>query len=305
MANNAKEQDNKKTERNKSRKPEKPTANFPLFAHQNGQWAKKIQGRLRYFGPWEDADTALQKYEKEFGNRPGLIAAADNTPTTLNTLQIRRGANRAVPSQKNRIRPFRCPRGCPTLGPGVCATSRAPCPFLGVTLPFAPAVAPPIAPEAAPPSAPEFVLVLKSPRFPAAFLVREELWARSLSDSVSVGSQPRAPRPSPHSQIASSSASQPWRTTATRQSAVADRRSAAPRFPPYIEARLQSRETLSADLVYRANDRIRQARWAAPKPNLKRSSVVLLCDRFVAEYGRRRDGRRGEHIHPHLTAAGL
>jgi hypothetical protein len=44
-------------------KPQKPSADFPLFAHGSGKWAKKIDGRLRYFGRWEDPDGALRDYE--------------------------------------------------------------------------------------------------------------------------------------------------------------------------------------------------------------------------------------------------
>lgn len=42
--------------------PKKPDPLFPLFAHQNGQWAKKIRGKLEYFGVWEDPEAARDKY---------------------------------------------------------------------------------------------------------------------------------------------------------------------------------------------------------------------------------------------------
>src|SRR4051794_18586838 len=43
-------------------KPEKPHPEFPLFPHDNGCWAKKIRGKLHYFGVWADPDGALAKY---------------------------------------------------------------------------------------------------------------------------------------------------------------------------------------------------------------------------------------------------
>ena len=43
-------------------KPKKPRADFPLYAHATRRWAKRIRGRIHYFGPWADADGALAEY---------------------------------------------------------------------------------------------------------------------------------------------------------------------------------------------------------------------------------------------------
>ena len=46
-------------------KPPKPTPDFPLFAHHNGQWSKKVGGKLSYFGPWADPAAALARYQQD------------------------------------------------------------------------------------------------------------------------------------------------------------------------------------------------------------------------------------------------
>ena len=49
----------------KPRKPAKPSPDFPLFAHAAGVWAKKIRGKMPYFGPWSDPEGALKNYQAQ------------------------------------------------------------------------------------------------------------------------------------------------------------------------------------------------------------------------------------------------
>ena len=42
-------------------KPNRPN-NCLLFAHASGQWAKKIDGKIRYFGVWADLPAAMDDY---------------------------------------------------------------------------------------------------------------------------------------------------------------------------------------------------------------------------------------------------
>ena len=51
----------------RTQKPAKPYAEFPLFSHANGQWAKKIRGRIIFFGSWKTAswNDALDRYLNE------------------------------------------------------------------------------------------------------------------------------------------------------------------------------------------------------------------------------------------------
>ena len=46
-------------------KPKKPYAEYPLTAHANRQWCKKIKGKVHFFGVWADPDAALAKYLDE------------------------------------------------------------------------------------------------------------------------------------------------------------------------------------------------------------------------------------------------
>jgi integrase len=52
-------------------KPLKPRADFPLFAHASGVWAKKINGALKYFGPWDKPVEAENRYRDFIGENDG------------------------------------------------------------------------------------------------------------------------------------------------------------------------------------------------------------------------------------------
>lgn len=46
----------------KSSRPSKPYSEYPLTAHPNGQWCRKIRDQIHYFGSWDDPDAALSLY---------------------------------------------------------------------------------------------------------------------------------------------------------------------------------------------------------------------------------------------------
>jgi integrase len=59
-------------------RPNKPRADFPMFANNNGQWCKKVNGRPYYFGSWT-ADPKGTEAVKELANRlPGILAGTDH-----------------------------------------------------------------------------------------------------------------------------------------------------------------------------------------------------------------------------------
>jgi len=49
-------------------RPQKPSPDFPLFAHSNGYWARKVGGKLRYYKKWSldpEGIASMAVYQKE------------------------------------------------------------------------------------------------------------------------------------------------------------------------------------------------------------------------------------------------
>jgi integrase len=84
------------TRRRPANKPAKPYADFPLFAHATGRWAKKIRGKMCYFGPWADPGAALNRY---LSQRDDLFAG--RTPRAqLDGMTVREVCNRYLTSKQ-------------------------------------------------------------------------------------------------------------------------------------------------------------------------------------------------------------
>jgi integrase len=69
-------------------RPAKPSPDFPLFAHASGQWAKKIRGKMHYFGLWADPAAALAKYTEQAEQLHNGTAAPAGTPAALTLKEL-------------------------------------------------------------------------------------------------------------------------------------------------------------------------------------------------------------------------
>ena len=82
------------------KKPQKPRKDFPLGAANNGQWCKKVRGKIHYFGIWANPDAAEAEYlrVKEYlqaGRRPPSPEAAG--------LQLKDLCNKFLNAKRSRV----------------------------------------------------------------------------------------------------------------------------------------------------------------------------------------------------------
>jgi integrase len=83
---------------NSTDKPNKPRGDFPLYAHASGQWAKRIRGRVHYFGKWADPQAARERFARE---KDDLYAG--RTPSNGDGLTVRELVNHFLTREKRKI----------------------------------------------------------------------------------------------------------------------------------------------------------------------------------------------------------
>ena len=81
-------------------KPGKPHPSFPLTAHANGQWCKKICGKVRLFGVWSDPEAALSRYLRAASD---LHAGRESMTVSTGDLTVKELGNEFLESQRERV----------------------------------------------------------------------------------------------------------------------------------------------------------------------------------------------------------
>ena len=105
----------------KDREGLRPHPDFPLFPHASGRWAKKVHGRLCYFGRWgrmekgqvvplpdvrQTAEDALEQYKEQIGDLSvGRTPHSDGNTLTLAHLCNRFSSSKKTDLNAGRIAP--------------------------------------------------------------------------------------------------------------------------------------------------------------------------------------------------------
>ncbi|MDZ4685009.1 MAG: hypothetical protein SH850_07955 [Planctomycetaceae bacterium] len=83
-------------------KPKKPRADFPLFPHASGRWAKKVRGRFAYFGKVADDPKGVKALAQWLEQRDELLAG--QTPRVKGPgLTVRDLCNRFLTAKRTLI----------------------------------------------------------------------------------------------------------------------------------------------------------------------------------------------------------
>jgi integrase len=108
---------NKHSKRSKTKqfRPAKPFEGFPLFAHASGRWAKKIRGRLHYFGRWghkrgtqvdpvDDVEASARQALDKLNQEWPYLSEGRNPPVdTSGGVTIRDLCNAFLTTKRNRL----------------------------------------------------------------------------------------------------------------------------------------------------------------------------------------------------------
>ena len=78
-------------------KPAKPRRDFPLTAHPNGQWSKKILGRPHYFGVWANPAEAEAKWDEQ---KADLLAGRKPRPRRDDAVTLKHLCNHFMDSKE-------------------------------------------------------------------------------------------------------------------------------------------------------------------------------------------------------------
>lgn len=81
-------------------KPAKPYPDFPLFPHATKRWAKKIRGKTHYFGPWNDPQGSLVRFNREW---PYLSDGRTPPSDDSNGCTIRTLCNKFLDSKRAKL----------------------------------------------------------------------------------------------------------------------------------------------------------------------------------------------------------